>query len=122
MIWAAVALAGALGSTLRLLTLEIGKRIAGGHSPWTAWVLNCSACFALGVVLGLSIEQGLSPDVVAVIGSGLIGSYAIVSPLTYDALVIGIQGSWPKAFIHSVGAILACITSASIGLLICGAL
>ena len=60
--------------------------------------------------------------VVAVIGSGLIGSYTIVSPLTYDSLVIGIQGSWSKAFIHSVGAMLACITSASIGLLICGAL
>lgn len=122
MIWLGIAVAGAIGSALRLLLFETGRRRIGHDSPWTAWVLNCSGCFFLGLVIGLLLAQEMNANAAAILGTGLIGAYSVVSPLTYDALVIGLQGSWGKAALHSFGAMLACIGSATVGLAITGAL
>lgn len=122
MIWLGVAVAGVLGSTLRLLFFATGRKWTGHDSPWTALALNSSGCFFLGIIIGLLLEQGLSPDAAAILGTGVIGSYTVVAPITYGALTIGLRGSWAKAALHSLGALLVCIGTAAIGLAVVGAL
>ena len=122
MIWLGVACAGTAGATTRFVIERVARERLGDEFPWAAWGINPIGSFALGVVVGLAVVHGLSLDAAAVIGTGLVGSFTVVGPLTFDSLRLGLQGRRLAALVNSVGALVVCTGAAALGLAITGAI
>lgn len=122
MIWLGVAGAGAAGASTRFLIERVVRDRFGNEFPWAAWGINPVGSFALGVVVGLAVAHGLSLDAAAIIGTGFVGTFTIVGPLTFDSLRLGLQGRRVAALVNSVGALVVCTSAAALGLAITGAI
>jgi CrcB protein len=121
-IWLGVACAGGAGASTRLLIEHVVHDRFGDGFPWAAWAINPVGSLALGVVVGLAVAQGLSVDAAAVIGTGFVGAFTIVGPLTFDSVRLGLQGRHLAALVNSVGALVVCTAAAALGLTITGAI
>ncbi|MCJ7436906.1 MAG: CrcB family protein [Acidimicrobiia bacterium] len=122
MIWLGVACAGAAGASTRFVIERVARDRFGNEFPWAPWGMNTVGSFALGAVVGLAVAQGLSLDAAAVIGTGFVGAFTIVGPLTFDSLRLALQGRRVAALVNSVGALVACTGAAALGLAITGAI
>lgn len=81
-----VAAASAVGAPARfLLDQAIATRI-GVVFPWGTWVVNVSGAFALGLLTGLAQHHGVPKQVVAAVGTGLLGAYTTFSTFTYETV------------------------------------
>jgi CrcB protein len=121
-IWLGVACAGATGATTRFVIERVARHRFGDEFPWAPWGINSVGSLALGVVVGLAVVHGLSLDAAAVIGTGFIGSFTVVGPLTFDSLRLGLEGRRVAALMNSVGALVVCTSAAALGLAITGAI
>lgn len=122
MIWLAVGFAGASGASARFVIERLVRTRLGDEFPWAAWVINPIGSLALGVVVGLAIARGLDPDVAVVVGTGFLGAFTVVGPLTYDSVRLGLCGARGAALVNSVGAIFVCTSAAALGLFVTGAM
>ena len=122
MIWLGVACAGAAGASTRFMIERVARHRLGDEFPWAPWGINPVGSFALGVVVGLAVVHGLSLDAAVVIGTGFIGSFTVVGPLTFDSLRLGLEGRRAAALMNSVGALVVCTSAAALGLVITGAI
>jgi CrcB protein len=121
-IWLGVAGAGACAATFRFV-LERGVHNRFGNDfPWSAWIINPLGSFALGVVIGAGVAQGLDPEAATVLGTGFVGAFTVVGPLTFDSLRLGLEGRGWAALVNSVGALVVCTGAAALGLALTGAL
>jgi CrcB protein len=121
-IWLGVATAGALAASLRFALERSVRRRYGEDFPWAAWVINPSGSFALGVVVGLGVAQGLDLDAVVIMGTGFIGAFTVVGPLTFDSLRLTIARRPAAALVNSIGALIVCAGAAALGLAVTGAI
>ena len=116
MIWLAVASAGAMAASLRfVLERAIGDRY-GNDFPWSAWFINPLGSFALGVVVGLGVAQGLDLEAATITGTGFVGAFTVIGPLTFDSLRLALAGRRAAALVNSIGALLVCTSAAAFGL------
>jgi CrcB protein len=121
-IWLGVAAAGACAAMLRFV-LERGVRDRWGNDfPWSAWIINPLGSFALGVVIGAGVAQGLDLEAATILGTGFVGAFTVVGPLTFDSVRLGLDGRRVAALVNSVGALAVCTGAAALGLAITGAL
>ena len=122
MIWVAVACAGGAGASARFLNEHVVRDRLGDDFPWAAWAINPVGSLALGIVVGLAVAQGLPLDAAAIIGTGFVGAFTVVGPLTFDSVRLGLQGRHVAALVNSVGALVVCTATAALGLAITGAI
>jgi fluoride exporter len=121
-IWAAVAVAGAAGACTRFAIERWTETRFGSDFPWASWIINPTGSFLLGVVVGLSIAHGLADDTRTVVGTGFLGAYTVVGPITFDSLRLLLEGRSSAALFNSVGGFLVPTTAALAGLALTGAL
>jgi CrcB protein len=120
--WLGVACAGAAGASTRFVIERVVRDRIGTEFPWAAWGINPAGSFTLGVVVGLAVAQGLPLDAAAIIGTGFVGAFTVVGPLTFDSLRLVLEGRRVAALVNSVGALVVCTGAAAIGLAIAGAI
>jgi CrcB protein len=77
-----VALGAAVGAPLRYLTDRLIQSRAGSGFPWGTLTVNLAGSLVLGFVLGLPV----SPDLVALIGTGFCGALTTYSTFAYETL------------------------------------
>ena len=122
MIWVGVAGAGALAASLRFV-LERSVRVRLGEDfPTSAWIINPVGSLALGVIVGLAVAQGLDLEAAAIMGTGFVGAFTVIGPLTFDSLRLAQERRPVAALVNSIGALLVCTGAAAIGLAITGAI
>lgn len=82
-LWIGVALAGGIGSVLRLVVDEaVRARVPAGGFPSGILVVNVSGALALGLVAGLALGH----DASLLLGTALVGAYTTFSTWMLDTV------------------------------------
>lgn len=117
----AVLVAGALGAPARYL-VERALRPAGQVFPWGTFVVNLSGSFALGVVTGAALAQGLSADARTIVGTGFLGAYTTFSTYAYEVVRRAEDGRPRVATVYALASVVLGVAFAAAGLAVTGAL
>jgi fluoride exporter len=104
MLWAYVAIGGAIGSVARH---EVGKAIARVSPtrvmPYATGVVNLAGCFVIGLLAGLIASQRItmSPDLRAFVFVGILGGFTTFSSFGLDTFSLA-HGGRPAAAVVNV--------------------
>ncbi len=109
-----VAVAGGLGSMLRLVVDTAASRWLPRGFGAAIVLVNVTGSFALGVAAGL-LDPGPALDVV---GTGLLGGYTTFSTAAVDGARLALRGRGGRAVAHAVGTAVVCVAAATTGLVL----
>ena len=112
----AVGAAAAFGAIARYLLDQAVTRRASTVFPLGTWLINITGSFVLGLIVGMAAHHGLSPRVVAIVGTGVCGGYTTFSTFSYDTIRLMEDGSGLTALGNAVGSIAAGLAAAALGL------
>jgi CrcB protein len=111
-LWVGVALAGGLGSVLRLLVDEaVRARRPGGAFPRGILVVNVSGALALGLVSGLALGH----DASLLLGTALVGAYTTFSTWMLDTVVAASARLVAVAAANVAGSLALGVLAAALG-------
>jgi CrcB protein len=114
--------AAAIGAPARYVVDGLVTERHGGAFPWGTFVVNATGCFVLGVVTGLGLYHGVSPDVRTAVGTGGLGAYTTFSTFTYETVALVDEGKVDAALRNVLGSVLIGLLAAGVGLAITAAL
>lgn len=89
--WAALVVAGALGSVARLLlttTVQHAVRRPRTDLPLGTFVVNASGSLALGLLLGWQRHHGLSSSALVIAGTGFCGAFTTFSTFAAETVAL----------------------------------
>lgn len=90
MSWVLVLVGGAAGAPLRYLIDRRVSATRSGRFPWGTLTANLVACALLGFIASYA---GLSPDVVALLGTGLAGALSTYSTFGFEIVRLAETGA-----------------------------
>ncbi len=97
----AIAIGGAVGSVLRFLVSKFIQTKAGIDFPVGTLLVNLSSVFLIGFFFAFFVERlDLSPNLRALLITGLLGGYSTYSTLFYEAYYMLLNGEWLKALLY----------------------
>ena len=88
--------------------------------PYGTVVVNLTGSFALGLLVGLVIYQGLDADVRTVVGTGFLGRVHHVLVVLVRHVRLGEAGDTRAAVVNAVGSIAAGLVAATAGFALAG--
>lgn len=97
-----VALAGAVGTLLRMGLTTLAVRLCGGDFPWGTLTVNLLGSFAFGLVFGLVRSRGLAPAQEVVLLVGLLGGFTTYSSFAFQSLELVSLGRMTAALAYVV--------------------
>jgi CrcB protein len=112
----AVGAAAALGAIARYLLDQTVTRRLRTVFPLGTWLINITGSFVLGLIAGTAAHHGLSPRVVAIVGTGVCGGYTTFSTFSHDTIRLMEDGSGLTALGNAVGSIASGLAAAALGL------
>jgi len=97
----AIAIGGAVGSLLRFLVSKFIQTRVGVEFPVGTLLVNLSSAFLIGFFFAFFVERlDLSPNLRALLITGLLGGYSTYSTLFYEAYYMLFNGEWLKALLY----------------------
>jgi fluoride exporter len=113
----AVAIGGALGTTLRYVVGSAFLQRFGPGFPWGTLVINVTGSFFIGVVaqLALSRSFGVTPTIRIFAATGVLGGYTTFSTFSLDSLVLVGDGAAPVALAYAAGSVIGGFFAAYLG-------
>ena len=113
----AVALGGAIGSTLRYGVNELlGSRLRG-EFPLATFLVNVSGAFLLGVVLTLAVERtSVTHWWRLFLCVGVLGGYTTFSTLSYETVELIAEGAYATAAVNAAGSLAAGLVAVAAGI------
>jgi len=97
----AIAIGGAIGSVLRFLVSKFIQTRVGIEFPVGTLLVNLSSAFLIGFFFAFFVERlDLSPNLRALLITGLLGGYSTYSTLFYEAYYMLFNGEWLKALLY----------------------
>jgi fluoride exporter len=118
MITLLTALAGGLGAASRFLLDTLVARHNRLSVPIGTVVVNVSACFLLGLLTGLVLEDADLAEVKVVLGVGFLGGYSTFSTASVEGARLVLQGRYWQGIAHAGGMLLAGLVAATLGLVL----
>jgi len=116
MIIVGLLVAGGCGALLRY-EVELGvRRRLGPAFPFGTLLINVSGSFVLGLLVGLAEHGGVRPDVVTVLGTGLLGAYTTFSTFTFDTVGLTERGRMGAAAANLGASLVLGLAAAALGL------
>jgi CrcB protein len=111
---AALAVAGGavVGAPLRYLVDRAVQSRHESRFPYGTLLVNLVACLILGVVTGIA---DLSPTVVALLGTGLCGTFSTYSTYAFETFRLAEDGEWSPAALNVVASVGLGVGVASVG-------
>jgi len=97
----------ALGAPLRYLTDLFVQSLHDSLMPWGTFTVNVVGSFVLGVVGGLAADGGVSPAVVALVGTGFCGALTTFSTFGYETVELVRLRAWLLAGANVAGSVAA---------------
>ena len=116
LLWALVALGGALGAMSRYAVDRSVSAVVGPTVLGT-FAANISGSFLLGLVLAAASGRlGLSEETRIFMAVGFLGSYTTFSTLTVASVLLAGDGDWMRATTNIVGSVLVGVVAALAGI------
>ena len=116
LLWALIALGGALGALARYAIDGAVNGILGTTTLGT-FAANISGSFLLGlVVVATAGRIGLADEVKALAAVGFLGSYTTFSTLTVASVQLANNGDWKGAALNIVGSVIVGVIAAFAGI------
>ena len=116
MIIVGLLVAGGCGALLRY-EVELGvRRRLGPAFPFGTLLINVSGSFVLGLLVGLAEHHGVRPEVVTVLGTGLLGAYTTFSTFTFDTVGLTERGRVGAAAANLGASLVLGLAAAALGL------
>lgn len=118
LLFAALALAGGLGSACRLaLDGVIRDRTRDRATmPRGTITINLTGSFLLGLITGLAAGQLLPESVHAVVGPGFLGGYTTFSTASYETVRLMQERRWAAGILNGLGVLVTATAAAGLGL------
>jgi CrcB protein len=106
-----VAAGAAVGAPARYVTDQLVQRRRPGLFPWGTLIVNITASFVLGLLVGLSV----SARVMALFGTGFCGALSTYSTFAYETLRLTEDRARAFAVANVAVSVLASLAAAALG-------
>jgi CrcB protein len=101
-----IAVAGALGAVARYGLGGLVHKWAGAGFPWGTLIVNLLGCFALGLLMRLSLDNAVSDETRLMIGTGFLGAFTTFSTFGYETLRLLETGAFGLAAANAAGSLI----------------
>ena len=115
--WAALALAGAVGTLARAGLTTAAIRLTGTGWPWGTFAVNVLGALAFGAIVGLTRSRTSLPtglDTVLLVG--LLGGFTTFSSYAFQAVELAVAGRHAAAAAYVVGSNVVGLLAVWVGL------
>lgn len=116
----ALALAGGIGASARMLLDGIIKFRVSSAIPWGTIVINVSGSLALGLLTGLASSAILPESWHLILGTGFLGGYTTFSTASFETVRLIQERRWALSLFNGLGTLVAATAAAGLGLWIGG--
>ena len=113
---AGIALAGAVGAPARYLLDGFVQDRSAGSFPWGTFVVNVAGCFVLGVLTGLTVQQGFHGAPRLWLATGLCGAFTTFSTFTWETVRLVEEGEVLQAVWNVTGSVVTGLLAAAAGM------
>jgi CrcB protein len=110
-----IAVGGCVGTLARYWLAGVVQRFSGGEFPAGILVVNILGSFVLGVIMGLSLERGLSEDMRLALSVGLCGGFTTMSQFSYQTMALLEHGNSSYAVIYIAATFVVCLAAVWLG-------
>ena len=118
MVYAWVALGGALGSVARYAVSLGTARWLGVGFPWGTLCVNVAGSVAIGLLAALVAADGrplLGTDARAFLLVGVLGGFTTFSSFSLETLNLARSGALGPAILNVAGSVVLCLAAVSLG-------
>lgn len=106
---------GFLGASARfLITQWIGAHTSPAF-PWSTFWINLSGSFALGLLIGWSLKNPLSPEWRFFLSTGICGGFTTFSAFSAESLSLMQHGAYGVAAAYIAASVLGGLLAAGFG-------
>ncbi|AOP52329.1 fluoride efflux transporter CrcB [Brevibacterium aurantiacum] len=120
LIFIALALAGGIGASARMLLDGIIRSRVSSAIPWGTIAINVSGSLALGLLTGLASASLLPEAWQLVIGTGFLGGYTTFSTASFETIRLIQDRRWALSLFNGLGTLVVATAAAGLGLWIGG--
>lgn len=120
LIFIALALAGGIGASARMLLDGIIKSRVSSGVPWGTIVINVSGSLVLGLLTGLASSATLPESWHLILGTGFLGGYTTFSTASFETIRLIQERRWALSLFNGLGTLVAATAAAGLGLWIGG--
>lgn len=113
-----IALAGSAGAVSRFVIDGLIRQRWSVNFPWTTLVINVSGSLLLGILTGLVLYRGVTPDLKLVAGTGFCGGYTTFSTASFETVRLAQRQAYGLAMAHGFGTLLLTLGVAALGLVV----
>jgi fluoride exporter len=106
-----VCIGGAIGTAARYLTALWVPTLLGSSFPFATLIINGAGSFLIAFVMQL----GFSPDVRAMLTSGVMGGFTTYSTFNYETTEFLREGAWLFATANILGTVTICLVAGFAG-------
>lgn len=107
----AIAVAGGIGASLRLVTDGLIHSMLGTRLPWGTLLINILGSAGLGVLLGSSVGS----LALSVVGTGLLGGFTTFSTASFESAALILEKRSVGAASYAVGTLVLSVAAAALG-------
>ncbi|WP_169251344.1 fluoride efflux transporter CrcB [Brevibacterium sp. 'Marine'] len=116
LVFIALAAAGGLGASSRMLLDGLIKSRMSTALPWGTIIINVSGSLALGLLTGLAGANLLPEAWHLVLGTGFLGGYTTFSTASFETVRLLQERRWAAGLVNGLGTFVFATTAAAIGL------
>ena len=120
-VWLLILAGAALGAPARWFVDGFVQARHDSVFPWGTFTVNVLGSFALGLLLGASMEGETLVRLVALVGTGFCGAFTTFSTFSYESVVLSEDGSSGIAAVNVFASVAAGLAAAFAGWALSGA-
>lgn len=116
LVFIALALAGGIGASARMLLDGLIRSRVSGPAPWGTIAINVSGSLVLGLLTGLASAQMLPEEWHLIIGTGFLGGYTTFSTASFETIRLIQERKWALSLFNGLGTLVMATAAAVLGL------
>ncbi|WP_172174932.1 fluoride efflux transporter CrcB [Brevibacterium sp. CT2-23B] len=116
LVFIALAAAGGLGASSRMLIDGLIKSRMSTALPWGTIIINVSGSLVLGLLTGLAGANLLPEAWHLVLGTGFLGGYTTFSTASFETVRLLQERRWVAGLVNGLGTLVFATAAATIGM------
>ncbi|MGZ1490930.1 fluoride efflux transporter CrcB [Brevibacterium sediminis] len=116
LVFVALAAAGGLGASSRMLIDGLIKSRMSTALPWGTIIINVTGSLVLGLLTGLAGANLLPEAWHLVLGTGFLGGYTTFSTASFETVRLLQERRWVAGLVNGLGTLVFATAAAAIGM------